>query len=207
MPISTRPIPWVLFAACALASEGFGQPIPDIGGEPIHTEYDHFGGPGSPIDTDLWSYVFDASSPTPPGFLLGDDDMLFAYLIENNESSLSVESFWVSNPMLALIHTVGYESEIIPPGFDPLLLEAPFIYGYSGTAQKTIYTFFDMLDPYATLDAGEWSLVWYIADATDWTQGLAGLGGETNFVPVPIPGPGALALLGVAGLLRRNRHR
>ena len=67
-----------------------------------------------------------------------------------------------------------------------------------------------MMNPYATLEPTEWSLVWYVAEAEDWgfvpaTASGGGLG-NNQIVPGPIPAPGALALLGLAGLFGRRRR-
>ena len=195
--------------ACALAGNALAQP--NIGGDPIFTDEVYF-------TADSWgmtaySYVFDASVALPPGFVLDPGEMLFAYLLEGDEmTTVSVAHYSVGNPNLLPITAVGFETGIVPPGFDGGLLETPFLYGYSGPAQATVYTYAgDLTDPFCTLDPGEWSLVWYIAEATGWEMGpgtATGAGiSDNQFVPVPVPAPGALMLLGVAGLLGARRRR
>jgi len=162
----------------------------------------------------VWSYVFDATTDLPNGFVLEADEMLFAYLLDADEAKpISIDSYSVGNPNLMPITSVGYSTTITPPGYDGGLREDPYLFGYSGPAQATIFTYTgNFSDPFSTLDPEEWSLVWYVAEAPTWDFGPAtasGAGiGVNEIVPVPIiPAPGALALLGLAGFAGTRRRR
>lgn len=186
---------------------------PSIGGDPIYTQDDYFTG-------GLWgayisSYVFASDSDLPSGFVLADGEMLFAYLLDADDTlDVSIDTFSVGNPFPddVAITTVGYVTDILPPGFDMDLREDPYLYGYSGPAQASIFTYAgDLYDPYSTLDPLEWSLVYYIAEATTWELGPATVSGggigHTQYIPVAaIPAPGALALMGLAGFIGRRRR-
>jgi MYXO-CTERM domain-containing protein len=185
---------------------------PDIGGTPIHTEDDFF--TGGPWGLFVSSYVYDDASELPEGFSLNAGELLFIYLLDGDEdnATVSVDTFSVGNPNELPITSVGFATVITPPGFDADDREDPFLFGYSGPARATVYTYAgDFSDPFSTLDPEEWSLVWYKAEADNWGLGPAtasGAGiGDTQMVPVPLPGPGALALLGIAGLAVAQRRR
>jgi MYXO-CTERM domain-containing protein len=184
---------------------------PSIGGTPIHTEDDFF--TGGPWGMMVSSYVFDSDSDLPEGFALADNEMLFIYLLQGDaDFDISVDNYSVGNPNLVPVTSVGFSTGIVPDGLNAVDREDPFIFGYSGPAQASVYTFAgDQQDPFSTLDPGEWSLVWYIAESTGWELGSATASGQgignDQFVPVPVPGPGALALLGLAGLAGRRRRR
>jgi len=206
---------FVIAAAVGTAMSGsaFGQP--DIGGAPIHTEEDVFSD-GSLWGMTVWSYVFDSDSSLPAGFMLDPGEMLFAYFLDGDDMmDLSIDSFSVGNPNLLPITSVGFETAIVPGGYDAEDVEEPFLYGYSGPAQASIFTYSgDTSDPYCTLDPTEWSLVWYIAESPTWSLGSATASGagisNNNQVPVPnIPSPGPAALLAIAaavtGAQRRRR--
>jgi hypothetical protein len=61
------------------------------------------------------------------------------------------------------------------------------------------------------LEPTEWSLVWYVANAADWTlgpgTGTGGGVGDNQSVPVPIPAPGTLGMLALTAVMRRRRAR
>ncbi len=197
---------------CASAAVTAASAQPDIGGTPIHTEMDTFSN-GALWGMTTWSYVYDADSVLPSGFALGAGEMLFAYLLDADEAlTVSIDTFSVGNPEMTPVTSVGYETSIVPPGYDGGAVEEPYLYGYSGPAQATIYTYAgDFSDPFSTLDPGEWSLVWYITEAPTWTLGSAtasGAGiGDNQLVPVgAIPSPGVLGFLALAGLTGRRRR-
>jgi hypothetical protein len=211
MKITILGLSSLVAALCAVTGSTSAQP--DIGGTPIHTEADYF--TGGPWGLDVFSYVFDYDSDLPDNFggVLDPDEMLFMYLLDgDNTMNVSVDTFSVGNPNLAEINSVGWNDDIIPDGFFLVDYQDPFAFSYSGPAQATVYTYSgNPNDPFSTLDPDEWSLVWYIAVSPGWTQGPAsatgGGIGDTQFVPVPIPAPGALAVLGLAGLLGARRRR
>jgi len=185
---------------------------PIISGTPIHSEDDFFG--AGPWAMTVTSYVYDSTTDLPDGFTLSDGEFLFAYLLQGDGATdVSVNSFSVGNPNDAAITSVGFSTDVVPIGLDPEDREDPYLYGYSGPSQATVFTYTgNLADPFSTLDPGEWSLVWYVAEATGWENGPAtgsGAGlGDTQFVPVPVPAPGALAILSIAGLMFvRRRHR
>jgi MYXO-CTERM domain-containing protein len=184
---------------------------PDIGGSPLHTEEDYF--TGGPWAMTVFSYVFDDDADVPDGFNLNSGQFLFIYLLDGDEDNaeISVDTFSVGNPNLAPIVTVGFSTFTLPDGYDMNDREDPFLFGYSGPAQASIFTYAgNPNDPFSTLDPDEWSLVYYVAETDGWTLGSAnGSGGgisDSHLVPVPIPTPGALALLAFAGLASRRRR-
>ncbi len=199
--------------ALALMISGTALAVPDIGGTPIYTEEDYFSD-GLNWGMDVYSYVYDHNSDLPSGYVLDPGEMLFAYLLDGDDAmGVSVDNFSVGNPFLANITSVGYESIIVPPGYVAGLREDPYLYGYSGPAQATVFTYAgDLFDPFSTLDPDEWSLVWYVAEATSYTFGPgtgtgAGIG-DTQYVPIPVvPTPGVLALLSLAGFAGTRRRR
>jgi hypothetical protein len=201
--------------AIAVAASGAlaaaSSAAPSIGGTPIHTEDDFF--TGGPWGMAVSSYVFNSDSDLPEGFSLADNEMLFVYLLQGDtDFEISVDTFSVGNPNLVPITSVGFSTAIVPEGLDGGDREDPFIFGYSGPAQASVYTFAgDLQDPFSTLDPGEWSLVWYVAESIDWTLGSATASGQgignDQLVPVPIPAPGVLGILGLAGLISGRRRR
>jgi hypothetical protein len=165
--------------------------IPNIGGDPIHTEEDYFS--AGEWGLTAYSYVFDDTSSSLPGVLeLDPGEMLFMYLLDCPQTSgTSVEHFSVGNPELEVINTVGFEDTVVPSGYNAADFEDPYIFGYSGPAEATIFTYYgDFFDPWCTLDPGEYSLVYYIAvsdgygpvSATADSQGQ----GNTQLVPGPL---------------------
>ena len=195
---------------CALVGSAWAQP--DIGGTPIWTQIDYFS--GGPWGMHVSSYVFtEGNEPDELGYELQSGEMLFAYFLDGDENlDVSVDTFSVGNPNDMPIFGVLYEDNIVPAGFDIDLYQAPYLYTYSGPAQATVYTYAgDPFDPFSTLDPDEWSLVYYVSDATWWEPGPATASGaglqDTKLVPVPIPGPGGLVMLGLAGLVAMFRRR
>jgi hypothetical protein len=137
---------------------------PDIGGDPIDTDADYFAA-GDWAMT-VYSYVFDNTSESLPGvFELDPGEMLFMYLLDCDAAKgVSVQHFSIGNPQLNAINTIGYDDGIEVPGYDVGYFQDPYIYGYSGTGEATVFTYFgNIFDPWCTLDPGEYSLVYYIA--------------------------------------------
>jgi len=163
---------------------------PDIGGDPIYTEKDYFSAGDWAMM--VYSYVYDNTSTSLPGVIeLDPGEMLFMYLLDCDVTKeISVEHFSIGNPQLKVINTVGYEQDVAPVRYDPCDFEDPYIYGYSGTAEATIFTYYgNLFDPWCTLDPGEYSLIYYIAvsdnygpvTATADSQGI----GNNQYVPGP----------------------
>jgi len=200
----------VLVVPCAVPA--WAQP--DIGGMPVYWEADAFAGsPAVDWGVEVTSYVFDSSTDLPAGFNLETGQLLFMYLLDGDDQrTVSVDKFAIGNPEDMSIVEVGYSDDIAPDGFAFVDYENPYLYSYSAGSQATIYTYAgDFSDPYSTLEPDEWSLVWYVAEAGGWTLGSAtasgGGYGDTQLVPVPIiPHPGAIALLGLAGLSCMRRR-
>jgi len=211
MKTTTLGLSALVAVSCAVT--GIASAQPDIGGTPIHSEIDYF--TGGPWGLYVSSYVFNYDSELPPDFgpVLDPDEMLFVYLLDGDDPmQISVDTFSVGNPNLAAINGVGWSDNVVPEGFFLVDFQDPFSYSYSGPAQASVYTYSgDPNDPYCTLDPDEWSIVWYVAVAPLWEEGPASASGggigDTEYVPVPLPAPGALALLGLAGLLGGRRRR
>jgi len=194
--------------------------IVDIGGAPIYTEQDTF-------TQDSWavtvtSFVFDATSASVPTGIapLNSGETLFVYFMDmDNAEPTSVSNFSVGNPDMLPVKTVGWLGplSIVPvvdgsPTTDTF--QDPYLYGYSGPASSTIYSYFgNFFDPFVTLDPGEYSVVYFIAESTwqlvDGTATGAGIS-DNRIVPGPaiIPEPSLLAagLLGLGMLLKLRRR-
>jgi hypothetical protein len=71
---------------------------------------------------------------------------------------------------------VGYISDVEPTGFDTSMRETPFIYGYSSPSASTVWNYTgDPQDPQSTLDPGEWSLLFYVAETSAWSTVSGGV--------------------------------
>lgn len=196
------------FLACSVANA-----VPSIGGTPVQTAETTFTGDGADWSLNVSSYAFDSDADLPAGFALLPGQLLFVYLLETGvDDSISVTSFNIGNPGDFPVVGVGFSTAIEPDGLSQDDRQDPFLYGYSGPSQETLFTYFgDFSDPGVTLDPGEWSLVWNIIEAPGIDLGSAtGIGGgegDTQSVLVPVPAPGAFALLGIAGALGGRRRR
>lgn len=191
---------------------------PDIGGDPIYTEQDYF--TAGDWGMTAYSYVFDNTSASLPAiypdFELNTGEMLFMHLLDSDAAKgISVDHFAVGNPELITINTVGWTIDVVPAGYDVDNHQEPYLYGFSGPAEATVYTYTgNLFDPWCTLDPGEYSLVYYIAVSDNYgvVSATANGAGESNnhFVPGPIaPEPTTICLLGLGGLalLRKRRTR
>jgi len=191
-----------------LAASAYATTV-DIGGDPIHVQQDLFSADDWALE--VTSFVFDSTSATLPLGVpeLNAGETLFVYFLDMvNDEPTSVNNFNVGNPELYPVSSVGWLSPtwVIPvvdgnPTTDDF--EDPVLYGYSGPAQATVYTFYgDFFDPYCTLDRDEYSLVYYISQS-GWTlvPGTASGGGLSD--NQLLPGPGAIPepSLIIAGLL------
>jgi hypothetical protein len=152
---------------------------PDIGGDPADTDMDYF--TAGDWAMTVYSYVFDNDSESLPGaFELDPGEMLFMYLLDCDPAKfVSVQQFSIGNPQLNVINTTGYEDGIEPAGYDVGYFEEPYAYGYSGSAEATIFNYFgDLYDPWCTLDPGEYSLVYYIAVSDHYARISASANGQ-----------------------------
>jgi len=182
--------------------------VPDIGGDPIYTQKnDDFSGQTTDWALTVYSYVFDDTSSSLPGSLaLDPGEMLFMYLLDCSDTkTVSLNYFSIGNPHLLPINCVAYENTVVPAGYDSADFQAPYTYGYAGPSHATVYNYSgDFFNPYFTLDPDEYSLVYYITVAQDYTQVPASASGggvgDNGLVPGPIPEPATIFLLGLGAL-------
>jgi hypothetical protein len=187
---------WVILPAMAFIA---AVPVsalaanPDIGGDPVYTEQDYFS--AGDWGMTVYSYVFDNSSSSVPeifpNFILEPGEILFMYLLDSNATKVvSVDHFAIGNPELFTIHTVGCTTDVVPAGYDVGDHQDPYRYCFSDLAEATIFTYSsDVIDPWCTLEPGEYSLVYYVAI----TQGYGALNatadgggiGDNQLVPGP----------------------
>lgn len=192
-----------------------GNLVPDIGGDPIYTQAnDDFAGQQTDWALSVYSYVFDNTSSSLPGSLtLDPGEMLFIYLLDSPDiATISVDYFSVGNPHLAIINTVGLEDQVVPSGYESVPFQAPYTYGYAGPAEATVFNYSgNFFDPYCTLDPGEYSMVYYIAIASGYTQVSASASGggvgDNGLVPGPVPEPTTILLLGLGALALVRKRR
>jgi len=167
--------------------------VPDIGGDPIHTQEDYFSYTEGDSDWGLtvYSYVYDFASSSLPdmGISLNPDEMLFAYLLDGDDATTdSVEYFSVYNPYDLPIDTVGYVDTIIPTDCDAGKYQEPISYEYSGFSLTTSYYYTGGY--MRTIEPDEWSLVFYVAICDSWhlaTGTVAAGGADEHDVPAPEP--------------------
>jgi len=186
--------------------------IPVIGGDPIYTQEDYLFADDWGLT--LYSYVFDTTSASLPGNMtLDPGEMLFMHLLDADDTkTVSVAHFAVGNPAGVPINQVGWTTDVVPQGYDVGEHQEPYLFGYSGPAQATIYSYFsELVDPFSTLDPGEYSLIYYVAVATDYAPVSATADGggmsDDELIPGPIPEPATLFLLGLGGLALMIKRR
>ncbi len=201
------------------AAPAHGAMIPDIGGDPVHTEMTDLASASGGWGLTVYSYVFDSTSTSLPAFGLAQldpEDMLFAYVLDGDDSTaVAVDSFSIANPIPVPIQILGWEDDVVPDdgagGFDPTDFEAPTAFGYTGSAKSTTFSYL-----ITALDPGEYSVVWYRAEAgahggvraTATGAGLGNDGQPTVAGPaalVPEPATIALLALGSVFVLRPRR--
>jgi len=189
---------------------------PDIGAAPVYAEQDYFSADGWAVT--VYSYVYDSAGGTAPeiypGFTLNAGEMLFLYLLDYHDSqSVSVDHFAVGNPELAAINAVGWSVHVTPAGYNVSNHQQPYLAGYTGPAQAVVFTYTgNFMDPWSTLDPGEYSLLYFVAACHDYGFVGATADGrgqcENQLVPGPsVPEPATICLfgLGLAALLRKRR--
>jgi hypothetical protein len=187
--------PAIAAAALGLAFITSASAAPPLEGTtPIHEQDDLFEGDGWTLAVS--SYVYDDESQIPPGIELVEGEMLFVYLLDRvDDGEAEVEMIMVSNPNELVVNSVGYITMLMPDGYDPEMFEDPFLYGYSSPHNATIFNYTgDELDPFSTLGAGEWSLVFFTAECDDFDEGDATIFGPgvpvVGSLPVPAVGLG-----------------
>ena len=169
--------------------------IPNIGGDPIHTEEDYFS--AGEWGLTAYSYVFDDTSTSVPdlfeGFSgLGPGEMLFVHLLEPNLQTVpSISYFAVNNEDLVSIYAVGWSTRVVPEGHNVNNHQDPFVFTYSGPVEATVYNYTgNPFDTTCELDPGEYSLVYYFALADNYGDVHATIDsqgqGNTQLVPGPL---------------------
>lgn len=202
----------VCAVAVVVGVSGTALAGPVIGGDPIHTEDDYLSANGWGLN--VYSYVFDETSASLPGsFALDPGQMLFIYVIDGDDTmTVSIDNFSVGNPNNFPVNSVGWDSTVVPAGYDPADFQDPHLYGYSSPALATVYTFANNpFDPFSTLEPDEYSLVYYKALSPAWlpVPGTASGGGlgDNTIVPGPgIPEPTTISLLALAALAALRRR-
>jgi hypothetical protein len=216
-------LPWIALASAVFIVSPAPASIVDIGGDPIYVEQDVFS--VAQWSLTLTSFVFDETSDSLPAGIdsLNPGETAFVYFLDmSNSSATSVTNFSVGNPEQLPVNTVGWlgPADVVPtvngsPTTDTF--QDPYLYGYSGPAQATVYTYSgDFFDPWCTLDPNEYSLVYYIAES-GWTWVSATASSQGASANQLVPGPGSTgvvpepslligSLLGL-GLLLRLRKR
>jgi len=168
--------------------------VPDIGGDPVHTDQDYFS--AGEWGMTAYSYVFDDTSASVPdlfeGFSgLGPGEILFVYMLEPNlETEPSISYFAVNNEELVPIYSVGWSIRVVPSGYNVNNHQDPFVFTYSGPVQATVYNYTgNPFDTTCELDPGEYSLVYYFALANSYGEVHATVDsqgqGDTQLVPGP----------------------
>ncbi|MBN1918164.1 MAG: PEP-CTERM sorting domain-containing protein [Verrucomicrobia bacterium] len=211
----------LLLTAAALSIAGSAAATTaDIGGDPIHVQQDTFAADNWVME--VTSFVFDYSSSSLPAGVpeLNEGEALFVYFLDmDNSVSTSTNNFNVGNPNLYPVSSVGWLSPLwVVPVVDGSpttdTFQDPYLYGYSGPAQATVFTFSgNFFDPWCTLDPNEYSLVYYVAQSGwELVPGTVSGGGvsDNELLPGPgetiVPEPSILVLLGV-GVLATIRSR
>jgi hypothetical protein len=171
--VSAMILPWVLMESVSAAAPS----LP--GATPVATQETTFD--GDDWSATVYSYVFDEGTVTPSGLIVQPGEVLFVYLIAADEASASsITIALVTNPCEQLVNTVGYINDVVPEGFETARREAPFIYGYSAPSDATVWNYTgNPEDPTSTLDPGEWSLLFHVAETDAWSlvEGAVSTGG------------------------------
>lgn len=182
----------------------------NLGGTPIHTEFDSFVGEG--FQADVYSFVYagsEAELPDDPIFVpLGENETLIAYFIINTGQTGDIDLLGLLNPAGINPSAVGISS-LSPEGW--LLDDRENPVFFEGSINLVQYQwdeeFSELLSP------GDWSVMFFrLTGFWQPVDGFVGLGSDlaTNLIPGPgaIPEPATLSLLliGVAAAVRRSRR-
>ncbi len=205
----------LLGTATALAITGVCGAAPSLGGSPASTSSDAFA--SGDWSVGVASYVYDSASEMPGGFSsLNEGEFLFMYLLDGDMSATSsIDMFSVGIESGVSVSSIGYSTSIVPDGFSGNDQQSPASFGFNANSAAVSYGFLDFADPNSTLDPGEFSVLWFVADAETYTDGPATVTGggvaDTQMVltPTMIPTPAAfvavLAGLPMAGGRRRRQ--
>jgi hypothetical protein len=125
---------------------------------------------GEDWNAHVYSYAFDEDAVPPAELVLEDGELLCVYLVHLDQASeSSIHISLVMNPCDVIVNTVGYLAGIQPLGYDEAMQQGPFLYGYSSPASATVWNYTgNPDDPLSTLDPGEWSLLYHVAEADAW---------------------------------------
>lgn len=183
----------------------------DIGGTPIHTEYDLFSGAG--FEATVYSFVYagvDSELPDDPLFVpLNQGETLFVYFMSNVGDTGDVDLLGMLNPAELNPSAIGISS-LAPDGWLEDARVNPVM--FEGSTSLVQYQWDDVFSD--LLAPGDWAIMFYrVTGFWQPVDGFVGLGSDLDSQqipgPGPIPEPAAVGLLlaGTLVVVRRRARR